>query len=162
MMKPMRLREKIKMVFAKPGWTPTGPSPQEQIAAVDLNRDKYDTRTPNGLNIYVFVQFIFILWAVVAYMNHFDTMSVFYQWFFAGLMLLSMTISGGIFENKKWVFFAEYVRLIMVAISVSIFYYQWYIEWFVPMVVFASISTAIFYIWFSISLSRNYKTILAN
>ncbi|MCP4120957.1 MAG: hypothetical protein GY751_04325 [Bacteroidetes bacterium] len=100
-MRPMRFANKLKMIFARPGWTPDGPTPQEQIAQVDLNREKYDTKTPFGINVYIFVQFGLTIWDVVAYMDHFEEFSTFYQWFLAGLMILSMTICGGIFEKKK-------------------------------------------------------------
>lgn len=160
LMKTMNWKNKLKMIFAKPGWTPNGRPIEEQIAEVDLNRSKYHPIVPIGLGIYAFVQFAFIMWAVVAYMNHFSELSTFFQWFFAGLMVLSMSICGGILEKKKWVFFAEYVRLIMIVFSVNTFYYINYFDWFTIMLVFSSICMVVFYSWFSISLSKNYKEIL--
>lgn len=159
-MKGLRFKDKLRMVFARPGWSPDGPSPKELIKEVALDREKFDTETPLGLNVYVATQFALITWSLIAYMNHFETLSVFYQWWFAGLMLLSMAIMGGIFEKKRWVFFAEYGRLLMVAVSVNVFYYTWYIDWFTIMAVFSVVSMVVFYVWFSISLSRNYKAIL--
>ena len=159
-MKHMNLGNKFKMLFAKPGWTPNGPSPKELIKQVDLNREKHDPKIPLGLGIYVFVQLLFIVWALVAYMNHFDEMTAFFQWFFAGLIILSMTICGGIFERKKWVFFAEYARILMVVFSVNTFYYFYHVDWLMVMMAFSIVSAIVFYAWFSISLSRNYKEIL--
>lgn len=159
-MKTMSLKNKFRMIFAKPGWTPDGPPPEELIAEVNLNRTKYNPTIPLGFSVYVFFQFIFIIWGVVAYMSHFSELSTFFQWYFAGLMVLSMTICGGILEKKKWVFFGEYVRLIMIAFSINTFYYINYIDWFTVMIVFSAISLVVFYSWFSISLSKNYKSIL--
>jgi alkylglycerol monooxygenase len=160
LMKTMNWKNKLKMIFAKPGWTPDGPPAVELVNAVDLNRPKYNPIVPLGFSVYVFVQFAFLMWAIVAYMNHYSELSVFFKLFFAGSMVLSMTICGGILERKKWVFFAEYVRLIMVAFAVNAFYYINYMDWFTVMVVFSGICLVVFYSWFSISLKLNYKEIL--
>ncbi|MEZ5007300.1 MAG: sterol desaturase family protein [Chitinophagales bacterium] len=159
-MKTMNFKNKIKMVFAKPGWTPDGPAPSELIKQVDLKREKHNPKVPLGFSVYVFVQLMIIMWGVVAYMNHFDELSVFFQWFFAGLIILSMTICSGIFEKKKWVFFGEYARILMIAFSINTFYYLNYMDWFLAMVIFSSIAAVTFYVWFSISLKINYKEIL--
>ena len=161
-MKFMNLKNMVKMIFARPGWTPDGPPPSELIKAVDLGRDKFNTKTPLGLNVYILAQFALIITAVVAYMAHFEEMTVFYQWYFAGLMILSMTICSGIFEKKKWVFFAEYGRLIMVAASVNAFYYINYADWFVIMAIGSVIGLIVFYTWFSISLGLNYRSLMTD
>jgi len=101
-----------------------------------------------------------MMWGVEGYMKYFEEFSTFYQWFFAGLMILSMAICGGIFEKKKWVFFAEYGRLVGVAFTLNVFYYTKYIDWFTIVVVASAVGLAVFYTWFSISLSKNYKALL--
>ena len=159
-MKPMNVWNQMKMIFAKPGWTPDGPDPKEIIAQTNLEREKYDPQVPLGFSVYVFTQFILIMTAIVAYMSHFEELSTFFQWYFAGLIILSMTICGGIFEKKKWVFFAEYGRLLMVAFSVNAFYYFKYIDWFEIMAISTGICLVVFYTWFSISLRINYRLIL--
>jgi sterol desaturase/sphingolipid hydroxylase (fatty acid hydroxylase superfamily) len=160
-MKTMHWKDKVKMIFARPGWTPGGPPPAELIRQVDLRREKFDTPpTPLGLNVYVFAQFILIMAAAVGYIAFFEELGAFARWYFAGLMILSMTICSGIFERKKWVFFAEYARLMMVAASLNIFYYVHYIDWFVIMAVGSIAGLVIFYTWFSISLGMNYRKLM--
>lgn len=158
-MKSMNLWQKFKLLFAKPGWSPDGPPPSELIKHTKLDRAKYNPTLPNEMGIYVFVQLIFIVWATVAYMNHFADLSLFFKWFFAGLIVLSMTICSGLFEKKKWVFFAEYARILMVGFSVNTFYYFNHADWFLTMLVFSIISAAVFYVWFSLALRKNFKLI---
>lgn len=161
-MKSMNWINKIKMIFAKPGWTPDGPTPEVLIREVDLEREKYNTKTPLGLNIYSFAQFAILMVAIVGYMANFEELSSFAKWYFAGLMILTMTICSGIFEKRKWVFFAEYARLAMVAASLNIFYYVNYADWFVITAIGSIAGLLVFYTWFSISLKLNFKMLMAD
>lgn len=153
-------KQKIKAIFAKPGWTPDGANPKELILKTNLSRKKFSVNIPLGLKVYTLVQFAFITWGLVAYIGHYNELSLFLKLFFAFLLLLSVVVSGGILEKKKWVFFAEYVRLVGVAFTISTFYYFQYINWFTVMLIFTSIAAVGFAVWFSISLAKNFKYLL--
>lgn len=160
MFKNYPFKQKVKAIFAKPGWTPDGLNPEELIQQTDLKREKFSIHIPIGLQIYTLVQFAVITWGLVAYIGHYSELSFFLKLFFAFLLLLSVVVSGGILEKKKWVFFAEYVRLVGVAITINIFYYFEYLNWFNVMLIFTSIAAISFGVWFSISLSKNFKYLL--
>ena len=154
------LRDKIRLLFARPGWTPDGPSPDDQVAATDLARPKYDPQVPIGFQLYTLLQFGIIVWALVAYMNHFEGLSAFHRWAFAGMIVLSLVITGGILEKKKWVYFAEFARLLGVAFTVNIFYYVHYIDWFTVMLAGSIAGFLVSAVWFGLSLRKNYREIL--
>lgn len=160
MFKNYPIKQKIKALFAKPGWTPDGVRPEELILQTELKREKFSISIPIGLQVYTLVQFIFITWGLIAYIGHYVELSLFLKLFFAFLLLLSVVVSGGILEKKKWVFFAEYVRLVGVAFAINTFYYFEYVNWFTVMLVFTSIAAVSFSVWFSISLAKNFKYLL--
>ncbi len=59
-------------------------------------------------------------------------------------------ICGAIMENKSWVVYAEYGRLLLVALSLTSFYYYWYADWFIIMLIGASIGFLAFNVWFTV------------
>jgi hypothetical protein len=137
----MKWFDKLKVVFAKPGWLPEYLGGQQQVKAVDEGTyKKYDSSTNIYFRIYAAVQFCVLLWATVQYMSHYSTISMFYKTVFFLLMLITMLIIGAIFENKRWIVVAEYARLVLVMLSLNTFYYFWYINWFnVTMIVSAAL-----------------------
>lgn len=160
MMKSLTWKNRIKLVFAKPGWTPQGKSVQEQVNAVDLSREKFDPKVSLGFTLYASLQFVLILWGTVAYMGNFAELSVAHQVYFGSLIILSLVICNGILENKKWVFFAEYSRILLVAVSINVLYYFKYLDWFVLVLILSGVGILLSYIWFSVSLKKNYKSLM--
>jgi len=127
----MNWLDKVKIIFAKPGWLPEYLGGHQQVKEVDeVTYKKYDLSTNIYFKIYAAVQFCVLLWATVQYMSHYSTISVFYKAVFFLLMLITMLIIGAIFENKRWIIVAEYARLVLVMLSLNTFYYFWYINWF--------------------------------
>ncbi len=158
MMKNFSFINKLKSIIAAPGWSPETQNNEDY--SVDLNRKKYNPILPKGFSIYALIQFAFIIWGTIAYMNNFDELIVSYQIYFAGLLMLSIVICSGILEAKKWVFFAEYARLILVAVSLNAIYYFKYMDWFTLVFVLSIVALTFCIIWFSISLKRNYRSLL--
>ncbi|HIA10925.1 MAG TPA: sterol desaturase family protein [Flavobacteriales bacterium] len=152
-MKQMKWADKLRMIVAKPGWLPEYMGGFTGAPEVDKeNYVKYDKGTTNkGLIGYILVQFILILVGISAFMYRFEEISTFYQIMFVGAIVLSMMICGALFENKKWVFVAEYARLLLLLVMFNTFYYFWYHDWFMVMLVSSSLSFVLFNAWFTFS-----------
>jgi len=92
---------------------------------------------------------------------HYKDMSVFYKVVFFLLILITMLITGGIFENKRWIIFAEYARLVLVMISLNTFYYFWFTGWFNFTIIVSSIgfATCVAFFTYSYLNSRALTTV---
>jgi sterol desaturase/sphingolipid hydroxylase (fatty acid hydroxylase superfamily) len=127
----MKWADRFKMIFAKPGWLPDYLGGFQTVKEIDRNTyAKYDTETNMRFKIYAAAQFFIMLVCGILYMSHFKEISHFYKVVFLLLILISMLITGAILENKRWVVYAEYARLVLVMVSLNTFYYYWYINWF--------------------------------
>ena len=148
-----KLKDRLYYIFARPGWMPKELGGFQEPTALDKAvYQPYDTTTSLVKNLYVLLQFMLIAVGLVMFMSHFTTISLFYKAVFFIMLILSVTICGGIFENKKWVVYAEYVRLFLAVASLNSFYYYWYINWFNVMLVSSGIGLGICLIWFTLSL----------
>lgn len=81
-----------------------------QKAEAKQSLEKYRTKIPLNMQIYVFFQFIVLSFGLVAYINHFDELSLFYKLTMFALIALTTLNCGAIMENKKWVNIVEVVR----------------------------------------------------
>ncbi len=127
----MKWKDKLKMLIAKPGWLPDYMGGFEDAKEVDTNSyKKYNADTNKWFKIYAIIQFIILLAGSVDYMAHFNEISMFYKVVFFLLILITMLITGAIFENKRWIAYAEYTRLALVMLSLNTFYYFWHLSWF--------------------------------
>ncbi len=154
--KSMKWLDKFKMVFAMPGWLPdymggTQPIPDPAKSTYT----KYNADTNIYFKLYVILQFFFMLGGAVLYMAHFKEITPFYKTVFFLLILITMLITGAIFENKRWVVYAEYVRLVLIMISLNTFYYFWHLNWFYFTVIASSVAFAGCVIFFSYSYVTN-------
>lgn len=136
----MKWLDKLKLIAARPGWMPSYLGGPVSVQEVNPNTyTKYNTTTPGATLIYAVVQFAILLWGTVQYMQHFSTISLFYKVVFFLLLLITMLIIGALFENRKWVMYAEYARLILVGVSINTFYYYWFSSWFNVTLIVSSI-----------------------
>ncbi|EMY78067.1 fatty acid hydroxylase family protein [Leptospira weilii serovar Ranarum str. ICFT] len=107
-----RWSDKIKVFFAVPGWRPKELGGQYPIPEVSPKTfHKFDIDLPKGLSLYSFVWFILSL--VLAFGMLVKVKSL--PWFNIGVIsavtLISLLTIGGILEKKRWVLFAEPIRL---------------------------------------------------
>jgi len=137
---------KLKVFFAKPGWDPTTNSIPNY--SVDLNRRVYDTQTSKSLQKYVIVQFCLAVFALSAFMWFFYELSWFFRISNSILILLTGVICGGIFENKNWVYKAEYLRLFLVLINLNVLYLKHFPNWFSITFIASLLGFVFFIIWF--------------
>ena len=76
--------DKLKYIVAKPGWQPAELGGQIPIPEVDYSKPKYDAKASSkSLNIYVLVQFAFIIIGLSAYLYHYEKLSTFYTVIFS-------------------------------------------------------------------------------
>lgn len=148
-----KLCDKLRIIVARPGWQPQELGGMQYAPEVDKEHYRpYNTQTSLLKNLYILVQFALISVGLVMYMSHFETISLFYKVVFFLALILSVTICGGIFESKRWVVYAEYARILLIALSLNTFYYYWYIDWFMVMLVSSVIGSVLLTVWFTVSL----------
>jgi sterol desaturase/sphingolipid hydroxylase (fatty acid hydroxylase superfamily) len=154
--KDMKWVDRIKLIFARPGWLPSYMGGFQAPKEVDKNTFvKYDATSNKLLVAYGVFQFFILLAATIQYMRYFNSLTLFYKAVFFVLIFITMMITGGIFESKKWVFYAEYARLVIALLFLNVFYYTVYISWFN---VFIATSITIFLlsiVFFTYSLLTN-------
>lgn len=155
------VKDKIKYIFAKPGWQPDELGGQIPIAEVDYNKPKYNANASSrNLNVYVLVQFVFIIVGLAAYLYHFEKLSTFYTVVFFSILMLSTVICSAILEQKKWVKYAEVARLLLAFVAINTMYYINYNAWFYFMLVISILLTTYFTVWFMLNI--NHKFIFKN
>ncbi len=150
-------KDKLKYIFAKPGWQPKELGGQMQIPEVDYNKPKYDAKANSkSLNIYVLVQFAFIIIGLAAYLFHYEKLSSFYTIIFFSILMLSTVICSAILEQKKWVKYAEYARLLIVVVTLNSMYYINYNGWFYVMLISSVILTTYFLAWYTLNINNRF------
>src|ERR1043165_5938474 len=136
----MKVLDKLRMIFAMPGWMPEYLGGTAAIPdPVKTGVTKYDADTNIYFKIYVVLQYFIMLGGAMLYMVHFKEISFFYKAVFFALILLTMLICGAIFENKRWVVYAEYARLALVMVCLNTFYYFWHLNWFTFTIIVSSV-----------------------
>ena len=152
-MKQMKWKDKLHMIVARPGWLPEYMGGFQSVKEVDTaTYSKYDADTTNLFRAYGTLQFIITLAGTIAYLDHFSTITLFYKWLFAGVLVLSIMIIGAIFERKKWIVWAEVARLLLVLGSLNSYYYYWYSHWLTIMEIFSMSLFAVSLTWLIISM----------
>ena len=69
-----------------------------------------------------------------------------------------MLIIGGIFEGKKWIWTAEYLRVTAIVLSLNTYYWYWHINWFSVMLGISVAAGITCVIWLTVHyiLNRDY------
>jgi alkylglycerol monooxygenase len=148
-------RDKLHMIFAKPGWLPDYLGGFQSTQEIDKDtHSKYDHDTTPLFRTYGAIQFVITLAGTVMYLDHFSTITVFYKW-------LSILIVGAIFERKAWIRKAEIVRLLLVLISLNSYYYYWYNNWLNIMEVSSAAIFGASIAWLAISMYKENDTQMA-
>jgi hypothetical protein len=142
------------MIYARPGWLPDYMGGFQPVQEVSETYKKYDVNTTRLFSAYGTVQFIIALAGAIVYLDHYSSITPFYKVLFAAVLTISIMIIGGIFERKRWVVWAEVVRLMLVLVSLNSYYYYWYSHWLTITEFISAGAFAVFLIWFVISVSR--------
>jgi len=105
--------DKVKYLFMKPGWLPESLGGYRPAPEVDTGTHrKYDTPSPLPLNLYVLFQYILCLVGTAVFLFHANDFSLAQQALITGLITFTVVNCGVLFEQRKWVRWAEWLRLI--------------------------------------------------
>ena len=106
------------LLFNRPGWQPAD-VPTSTFTFNPSAIEKYDTTIPNGLNYYILVQYLLILAGATVFLFSADNFSLPLNALLCGFIILSIVNCGGLLEQKRWVWYAEVVRLIGLAVVLA-------------------------------------------
>ncbi|HMY23170.1 MAG: sterol desaturase family protein [Chitinophagales bacterium] len=155
--KPYSFADKLKLIFAKPGWQPNAFGGQLVIPAVDKSTPKYDANASSkNLNLYVLAQFVCIIIGLSAYLLYYEHLSIFYKIVFFSILMLSTVICSAILEQKNWVKYVEYIRLSIAAIALNTMYYINHNGWFYIVFIISCVLTAYFLTWFTLNINKRF------
>lgn len=150
-----RWQDKIRMLWARPGWLPEDMGGFEEVPEIEAqDTEVYDRQTTKPFRRYAVVQFALLLMGLVALMVFFEELSWGFRFAFGGIIILSTVICGAILENKRWVIYAEYARLLAVLGTLNALYYTQYVEWFLTMLVGSGVVYVLMNLWFTLNWVR--------
>lgn len=152
------VKDKIRLIFSKPGWMPENLGGYKPVESIHDN-PKYDVTTNKLMMRYVFVQFVLILVGTIALLYHFENLTLGYQLLSSFVILLSVGICGAILENKTWIRIAEHVRLIVILLGLNTLYFSWYPDWSTVVLVLSAIGFVYFNIWFFLRSGEATKSV---
>ncbi len=115
--------DKLKMLFLQPGWRPAslgGTAAYKAITPAQFQ--KYDTYVQPSLSYYVFFQYVLLILGTSAFLfteakpPFSENLGI--KLFAVGLVVLTVINMGGMFENKRWVIAAEYLRFVLLIVLI--------------------------------------------
>lgn len=124
--------DRIKYLFKKPGWLPDYMGGYRAAPQVDkATYQKYDTPAPILLNYYVLFQYTLCLVATALFLFNSAKFSLGEKAFITVLISLTVVNCGVLFENRKWVVWSEWLRIILYpALLIAVTYFlnlpAWY------------------------------------
>ncbi|MEP2669788.1 MAG: sterol desaturase family protein [Cyclobacteriaceae bacterium] len=145
--------DKVKYLFKKPGWLPESMGGYRAAPEVDkATYKKYETPAPVALNYYVLFQYALCLVGTGLFLFKQDEFLLPEKIFFTIIISIVVVNSGVLFENKAWVRWAEWIRIIVypsLLIALT-FIYNW------PLILIGVAVTYLFIsgIWFY-SITKN-------
>ncbi len=109
---PMTWRERMKLIWASPGWMPERFGAVQKPKEVSPGVEIYDTTIPTQLNYYILFQFVVVLGVTTLFLFTIDAYPVWSRIVISAWIFLSVMTIGGLFELKRWAFWGEVLRLI--------------------------------------------------
>ncbi|GMW03901.1 MAG: hypothetical protein AMXMBFR84_50350 [Candidatus Hydrogenedentota bacterium] len=116
-----RWRDKALIWFMKPAWRPEGMKKHTPAYLTKAFYEKYDARVPLGVSLYVLSQFVPSLLAGTLFLASERDMALPEKTAIGALLVLSLTVAGGLLESKRWAFRFELVR-VPVALAMAGYY----------------------------------------
>ncbi len=142
-----RWSDKIKYIFAKPGWLPSYLGGYRPAPPVDKAKyRKYDTPSGMSLNLYVLFQYFLCLIGTSLFLFKASNFALPEKVFITVLISITVVNCGVLFEQRTWVKVAEWIRIILYPILLSAFTY--YLIWSPILHVLSVSYLSISFIWF--------------
>lgn len=105
--------DKIKYMFKKPGWLPDYLGGYRPAPEVDKRSyHKYDTSYPVQLNYYVLFQYVICLGVTAFFLFKQAQFTLGEKAIATTLISIWVVNCGVLFENKKWVQYSEWIRIL--------------------------------------------------
>jgi sterol desaturase/sphingolipid hydroxylase (fatty acid hydroxylase superfamily) len=106
------LKNKLKILFYKPGWMPEEMGGYQAPQRVPSTYRKFETSPSKLATIYGFFQYVIALLTGALFLFTTAQFTIVEQAIVALLLIFTITVTGGMFEVKKWVIYAEIFRLL--------------------------------------------------
>lgn len=120
-------KDKIRYLFKKPGWLPSQLGGYRPAPAIDTARyQKYDTPVPLQVNYYVLFQYILCLIATSFFLFNEKQFSITEKAVAASIISWWVVNCGVLFEQKKWIWYAEWIRLFLFGSIIITLAYLWH------------------------------------
>ena len=145
--------DKVKYLFKKPGWLPESMGGYRAAPEVDkATYKKYETPAPVALNYYVLFQYALCLVGTGLFLFKQNEFTLGEKVFFTIIISIVVVNSGVLFENKPWVRWAEWNRIVVYPLLLIAFtlIYNWSTLWIGVAIIYLLISG----IWFH-SITKN-------
>lgn len=105
--------DRFRYLFMKPGWLPAYLGGYRAAPPVDKTTyRKYDPPSNMSLNLYVTLQYTLCLVGTSLFLFNAGKMNLGEKVFLTALICLTVVNSGVLFEQRAWVKFAEWIRVI--------------------------------------------------
>ena len=114
--------DKVRYLFNKPGWLPKSLGGYRAAPKVDkASYQKYDTPAPVSLNYYVLFQYILCLMGTGLFLFKQQNFLIGERIFFTIVISVVVVNCGVLFENKPWVRWTEWLRIIIYPLLLAVF-----------------------------------------
>lgn len=149
--------DKLKYLFKKPGWLPDYLGGYRAAPEVDKSTyKKYDTPAPVALNYYVLFQYTLCLLGTALFLFNASKFSLLEKGGITVLISVVVVNCGVLFENKRWVVWSEWIRIVSYPVVLAVLtYYLSLPTWCYPL---AGIYFLISFVWFY-TLNKKHATV---
>lgn len=114
-------RDKVRYLFNKPGWLPESMGGYRPAPAVSkASYVKYDTPAPVVLSYYALFQYLICLGVTAVFLFNQANFTMTEKALVALLISISVVNCGVLFEHKRWVYLAEWARIILYPVGIII------------------------------------------
>jgi alkylglycerol monooxygenase len=118
-----RWRDKLRIVFGRPGWRPPELGPSETPGEVSRETfEKFDPAVPAPLAWYGFAQFAVTLAAGVVLLGAFERLPLAQASAAAFYIAIALAGVGGVFERSRWAGTIETARLVTLGAVAALLY----------------------------------------
>jgi alkylglycerol monooxygenase len=140
--------DRFKYLFKKPGWLPESMGGYRAAPEVDkATYRKYDTPSPQSLNLYVLFQYVVVLAGTALFLFNAQEFDLGEKAFISVLVCWAVVNCGVLFEQRPWVKWAEWLRILLypVLLSVITLELSWPVWLHIVSIAYLLISTSWFY-----------------
>jgi hypothetical protein len=116
-----RLRDKLRVLVARPGWQPAELGGFQPAPEVDRRTQRrFETPVPAGVGAYAFAQFVAVLLAAALLLFRQESVPRGLMLAATAAIVASLVVIGALFERRPWAFRAEAGRLLAAATAAAL------------------------------------------